>query len=71
MENETEDKALYIKHNGRGWAVWVNSGCLQAIPEDEEEYNEKDLEILAEYLRDEGFFEEFFSDKEDADEVGF
>ena len=69
--SDTEDRALYIKHNGRGWCVWVNSGTLRAIPEDEEEYNEEDIINLTNYLAEEGFFPEFFENKEGADEVGF
>ena len=53
------DQALYIKHQGRGWAVWVSphDGGLRAIPEDEQEFNDEDLQNLARYLKDEGFFQ--------------
>ena len=68
--SDTEDRALYIKHSGRAWAVWTNNGCLRAIPEDEEEYNENDIINLTNYLAEEGFFPEFFSNKDDGDELG-
>ena len=67
-----EQQALYIKHQGRSWCVWTD-GCfgLKAIPEDEQEFNEKDMESLSKYLKEEGFFADFFKSEDDADEMGF
>jgi hypothetical protein len=54
-----EDTALYIKHNGRSWCVWTtpHDGGLRAIPEDEKDFDDNDLEKLAFYLREEGFLD--------------
>jgi len=51
------ENAIYIKHNGRGWAVWPSphDGGFRAIPEDEEEFDDTDLMNLARYLHEEGF----------------
>jgi hypothetical protein len=58
------DTALYIKFNGRGWAVWtVNGTSLNAIPEDEEPYDMDDLLRLEQYLYNEGFFKEYYATK--------
>jgi hypothetical protein len=49
---------LYIEYQGRSWAIWVSphDGGLRAIPQDENEFSEKDLANLGKYLQDEGFF---------------
>jgi len=57
------DTALYIKFAGRGWAVWTNNGSLNAIPEDEEPYDQDDLLMLEQYLYTEGFFKEYYAEK--------
>ena len=55
------DTALYIKINGRGWAIWLNqSDELMAIPEDEEPFNDRDLQKVQQYLLLEGFFSKHF-----------
>jgi hypothetical protein len=60
MTND-QDKALYIKHNGREWVVWLNNlDELIAIPGDEEDYSHGDLAALQQYLYEEGFFEEHY-----------
>lgn len=58
------DTALYIKFNGRGWAVWHNDqNELIAIPEDEKPYDQDDLLALEAYLYEEGFFSEYYARK--------
>ena len=60
---DTKDTALYIKFNGRGWAIWHHpQEGLMAIPEDEEEFGHQDLSNLAEYLENEGWFSEYFAE---------
>jgi hypothetical protein len=55
------DTSLYIKVNGRGWAVWhTPQNELLAIPEDEQPFNDDDLFALRQYLYLEGFFSEYF-----------
>jgi hypothetical protein len=62
MEDST-DKAIYIKVDGRAWCIWnkADQGLI-AIPEDEEAYGNADLIVLRNYLKNEGFFEDYFAE---------
>jgi len=60
---DSTDKAIYIKLDGRGWCVWNKAGQgLIAIPQDDEPYGNKDLIVLRNYLKEEGFFEDYFEE---------
>ena len=56
------DSVLYLKHAGRGWAIWLSPNDeLNAIPDDEEEFSEDDLLSVEQYLYNEGFFSEHYA----------
>ena len=58
----SRDTALYITHRSREWTAWLSpQGELIAIPADEEECSDFELVSLMDYLKDEGFFPDYFA----------
>jgi len=49
--------SIRIVFKGREWCAWSSPGGFFAIPKDEKEFNEQNLQELYHYLKVEGFFD--------------